>query len=301
MRKLPPLAELRAFEAAARCLSFKDAAAELGVTPAAISHQIKLLEAFCGQSLFRRQPRPVALTWAGQQLFPVVRDGFESFIGAIDGVRAGTASGRLRVTATNAFAARWLVPRLPKWREAFPKLKLEVVGTDAVLSLKNGEADIAIRYARSTPSEGHSVELARDTFVVVAAPRLVGRLRKPLAPADLARFPLIEAGWPATDSEAPIWRRWEIAARKHHKLVPNLSNLASLNFREELHAIEAVISGQEIAICSDVLVGPELASGALVKVANVTLPGYGFYIVQRNNHPKLASVKSFIAWALAAA
>ena len=300
MRRLPPLAELRAFEAAARRLSFKDAAAELGVTPAAISHQIKLLESFCGQALFRRQPRPVALTWAGQQLFPVVRDGFESFASGIDGVRAGGASGRLRVTATNAFAARWLVPRLPKWREAFPRLKLEVVGTDAVLSLKNNEADIAVRYVRNAPTDGPAVELARDRFLVVAAPRLVGRLRKPLTPVELARFPLIEAGWPASDTEAPTWRRWQIAAGKHHKLVPNLSDLVGLNFREELHAIEAAISGQGIAICSDILIGPELASEALVKVASVTLPGYGFYIVQRNDHSKVAPVKSFIAWALAA-
>src|SRR5882757_1820961 len=99
MRKLPPLAELRAFEAAARCLSFKLAAAELGVTPTAVSHQIRLLEAYCGQPLFRRQPRPVALTWAGQQLFPVIRHGFDSFTEAINGVRARGTGTRLRVTA----------------------------------------------------------------------------------------------------------------------------------------------------------------------------------------------------------
>jgi LysR family glycine cleavage system transcriptional activator len=75
----------------------------------------------------------------------------------------------------------------------------------------------------------------------------------------------------------------------------------SLTFREELHAIEAAVSGQGIAICSDVLVGPELASGALVKVATVTLPGYGFYIVHRSSHPKLASIKAFISWARTAA
>jgi LysR family transcriptional regulator, glycine cleavage system transcriptional activator len=74
-----------------------------------------------------------------------------------------------------------------------------------------------------------------------------------------------------------------------------------LTFREELHAIEAAVSGQGIAICSDVLVGPELASGALVKVATVTLPGYGFYIVHRSSHPKLASIKAFISWARTAA
>ena len=89
MRKLPRLTELRAFEAAARCRSFKLAAAELGVTPTAVSHQIKLLEAYCGQALFRRQPRPITLTWAGEQLFPVVRDGFGSFVEAINVVRAG--------------------------------------------------------------------------------------------------------------------------------------------------------------------------------------------------------------------
>jgi LysR family transcriptional regulator, glycine cleavage system transcriptional activator len=124
MRKLPPLTELRAFEAAARHLSFKMAAAELSVTPTAISHQVKLLERHCGQPLFRRRPRPLVLTWAGQQLFPVVRDGFETFAEALTTVRAGASTGRLRITATNAFAARWLVPRLPNWRDAYPRLKL---------------------------------------------------------------------------------------------------------------------------------------------------------------------------------
>jgi LysR family glycine cleavage system transcriptional activator len=301
MRKLPPLAELRAFEAAARCLSFKLAAAELGVTPTAVSHQIKLLESFCGQSLFRRQPRPIALTSAGEQLFPIVRDGFESFAEAINRVRVGGTGARLRVTTTNAFAARWLVPRLPHWREAHPRLKLEIVGTDAVLSLKNGEADVSIRYARSAPTEGPSFELTRDKFLVAAAPALVGKSRKRMSPIELARFPLIEAGWPAKDAEAPTWRRWETVARRYHKDVPDLSSLVSSNFREELHAIEAAVSGQGIAICSDVLVAPELASGALVKVANLTLPGYGFYIVHRNGHPNLSSIKAFAAWAMAAA
>jgi LysR family glycine cleavage system transcriptional activator len=300
MRKLPPLVELRAFEAAARCLSFKLAAAELGVTPTAVSHQIRLLEAYCGQPLFRRQPRPVALTWAGQQLFPIVRDGFEAFTDAINGVRVGAAGGRLRVTTTNAFAARWLVPRLPQWRKGHSRLKLEIVSGDEVLCLENGEADISIRYVRSTPTDGPSFELTRDKFHVVAAPKLIGKSRTPLNPVELARFPLIEAGWRSNDAEAPTWRQWETAARKYHQHVPDLSGLVSLNFREELHAIEAAVSGQGIAICSDLLVAPELASGALVKLTNVTMPGCVFYIVHRASHPKIASIKAFVAWALEA-
>jgi LysR family transcriptional regulator, glycine cleavage system transcriptional activator len=300
MRKLPPLAELRAFEAAARCLSFKLAAAELGVTPTAVSHQIKLLESYCGQPLFRRHPRPIALTSTGEQLFPVVRDGFESFTEAINRVRTDDAGSGLSVTATNAFAARWLMPRLPQWRKQHPRLKLEIIGTDAVLGLKNSEVDISIRYVRSAPTEGPSFELTRDRFHVVAAPKLVGRWQKPLKPVELAQFPLIEAGWPANDAEAPTWRRWEAVARKRHKHIPDLAGLVSLNFREELHAIEAAVSGQGIAICSDVLVAPELASGALVKITNVSLPGYGFYVVHLNSHPKLSSIKTFLAWIMAA-
>jgi LysR family transcriptional regulator, glycine cleavage system transcriptional activator len=296
MQDLPPLTELRAFEAAARHMSFKLAAAELGVTPTAISHQIKLFEQHCGKPLFRRRPRPLALTWAGQVLFPVVRDGFEAFAEALSTVRAGAASGRLRVTATNAFAARWLVPRLPMWRAAYPRLKLDIIGTDVVLDLRAGEADIAIRYAVKPPTDGPWVELLRDTFHVVSSPRLVGSSRKLLSPAELARFPLIEAEWPPTDTHAPNWRRWRQAARARHKIVPDLAALASLSFREELHAIEAAIAGQGIAICSDVLIAPELASGALVPVSRITLPGYGFYAVHRANHPKLASIRAFVAW-----
>jgi LysR family glycine cleavage system transcriptional activator len=300
MRTLPPLTELRAFEAAARCRSFKVAAAELGVTPTAVSHQIKLLETYCGRALFRRHPRPITLTWAGEQLFPVVRDGFGSFVEALNVVRAGGTATRLRLTTTNAFAARWLVPRLPQWRKAYPRLKLEIVSTDEVLSLKNGEADISIRYVRSTPKDGPSFELTHDRFHVVASPKLVGKPRKLLTPVELALFPLIEAGWRSNDAEAPTWRQWEAAARKYHPHVPDLSGLVSLNFGEELHAIEAAVSGQGIAICSDLLVAPELASGALVKLTNVTMPGCVFWVVHRASHPKMASIKAFVAWAMEA-
>jgi LysR family transcriptional regulator, glycine cleavage system transcriptional activator len=297
MRKLPPLTELRAFEAAARHLSFKLAAAELYVTPTAISHQIKLLERDCGRALFRRRPRPLRLTTAGEQLFPAIRDGFEAFADALVAVRAGATSGRLRITATNGFAARWLVPRLPDWRAAHPRLKLDILGTDAVLDLAAGEADIAIRYARRPPAGDPCVELMRDTYRVVASPRLVGDLGKSLSPTELANFPLIESEWPSTEPDAPNWQNWQTMARRRLKRVPDLARLQSLAFREELHAIEATISGQGIAICGDVLVARELASGALVQVSKLTLPGYGFYLVHRSGHPKLASINAFSAWA----
>lgn len=297
MRKLPPLTQLSAFEAAARHLSFKAAAAELGVTPTAISHQIKLLEGFCGRPLFRRLPRPLALTLAGEQLFPAVRDGFKTFRDTLAAVRDGSSWGELRITATNAFAARWLVPRLSDWRATHPGLKLDIVGTDAVLDLAASEADIAVRYAHKPPLDGPCVELFRDTFRVVASPRLVGKSSTPLNPTELAKFPLIEIYWPSGDSTAPSWRRWQTVAHRRYQKVPDLASLPNLAFREELHAIDAVVSGQGIAICSDVLVGPELANGTLREVSRLRLPGYGFYLVHHANNPKTASIEAFSSWA----
>src|SRR6266704_4831997 len=105
MRSLPPLTALRAFEAAARHLSFRAAADELGLTPTAISHQVRLLEEMCGRQLFRRWPRPIALTPAGARLFPVIRAGFDAFATALSEVEDEDDSRPLRVTTTNAFAS----------------------------------------------------------------------------------------------------------------------------------------------------------------------------------------------------
>jgi len=144
---------LRALDAAARHLSFKRAAAELGVTPTAISHQIRLLERYCGRALFRRRPRPLSLTEAGARLFPIIRGGLEAFATAIAAVKHDGDTQPLRVTMTNAFASRWLVPRLPRWRKVRPNAPLDVIGTDSVLDLHAGDADVAIRYARTLPTE----------------------------------------------------------------------------------------------------------------------------------------------------
>src|SRR4029079_1326957 len=156
MQKLPPLIELRAFDAAARHLSFKKAAAELGVTPTAISHQIRLLEQHCGRTLFRRRRRLLSRTEAGARLFPAVRSGLEAFSVAIAAVKRDSNQQPLRVTTTNAFASRWLVPRLPKWRKLHPEVLLDVIGTDSVLDLHAGDGDVAIRYAtgRAAPTDG---------------------------------------------------------------------------------------------------------------------------------------------------
>ncbi|HUN98975.1 MAG TPA: LysR family transcriptional regulator, partial [Bradyrhizobium sp.] len=136
MRRLPPLGTLRAFEAAARHLSFKEAAKELGLTPTAISHQVRLLEEYCGKTLFRRRPRPLALSDAGASLFPAIRDGFDVFASALASLAGGEAGEKpLRITTTSAFASRWLVPRLNRWREKHADVTLSIIGVDRVVKL----------------------------------------------------------------------------------------------------------------------------------------------------------------------
>ena len=289
MHKLPPLSELRAFEAAARHLSFKKAAAELGVTPTAISHQIKLLERYCGRPLFRRRPRPIVLTEAGSRLFPVMRDGLEVFAATIAAIKRDRS-----VTTTNAFASRWLVPRLPRWRKIRPDAPLEVIGTDSVVDINAGDADIAIRYARTSPTDGIVSELLKDTFWPICSPEMLGSgLRKP---TDLRKHVLVHCYWSPSDFEAPTWQRWLTVARTRWLDVPELKELDHLSFREELHAIEAVIAGQGIGLFSNVLVAPELKARTLVKAFDVSLPGYHYYLVHRPNHRAERAIQGFSTW-----
>jgi LysR family glycine cleavage system transcriptional activator len=289
--------ELRAFDAAARHMSFKKAALELGVTPTAISHQIRLLERYCGHALFRRRPRPLTLTDAGARLFPAVRGGLEAFEAAIASIKRDNDRQPLRVTTTNAFASRWLVPRLPAWRHLRADLPLEVIGTDNVLDLQAGDGDVAIRYStsRTVAPEGVAEELLSDTFWPVYNPRLLaaGRLKRP---ADLAKHVLIHAYWSPADRDPPTWRRWLAAAQSKWREVPDFKDMQHLSFREELHAIEAVIGGQGVGIFSDVLVAKELADGTLVKAFDLSLPGYRFYVARRRDHPREKHIRLFSAW-----
>jgi LysR family glycine cleavage system transcriptional activator len=294
-----PLVELRCFEAAARHLSFKKAADELGVTPTAISHQIRLLERYCRRALFRRRPRPLSLTDAGARLFPVIRDGLEAFATAIAAVQRDSDRHPLRVTTTTAFASRWLVPRLPRWRKLRPDAPLDVIGTDSVLDLHAGDADVAIRYGRTAPTDGIAKEFLSDTFWPVCSPQALSAGLK--RAADLRRHVLVHSYWSPSDLGAPTWQRWLTVARRRSQDVPELKEMEHLSFREELHAIEAVIAGQGVGIFSDVLVAKELANGTLVKAFNVSLPGYRFHLVYPSGHPREKTIQAFSKWLLSVA
>jgi LysR family transcriptional regulator, glycine cleavage system transcriptional activator len=296
MRSLPPLAQLRAFEAAARHLSFKAAADELAVTPTAISHQIKLLESYCGRSLFRRRPPPLALTEAGARLFPVIREGLDSFADALSAVHELPLQRSLKVSTTNAFASRWLVPRLPLWREVHPGISLEIIGTDRVLNLQGGECDIAIRWTSNPPSGLAARELFKSKFLVVCSPSSLPEGRPLRGYHELRSHTVIHWYWSPQAVHPPTWRWWLDGLRAEDSTVPFLEELDQLTFREELHAIDAVIAGQGIAICDDRLVAEELRSGRLVKALDSEIPGAGYYMLYRADHANKTIIEEFFNW-----
>jgi LysR family glycine cleavage system transcriptional activator len=200
------------------------------------------------------------------------------------------------VTSPNAFASRWLVPRLPKWREANPTVPLEIIGTDALLDLRAGAADVAIRYTRRAPVGFAGQELCRDSFFPICSPGLLASGGRSIErAADLLRYPLIHFDWMNRDPDAPTWRRWLATARSiDPELIPEKA--WDLSFREELHAIDAVVAGQGIAILSDVVVGRELGNGSLVRAHPLSLPGYSFYLVWTQHNARSTVIETFLAW-----
>jgi LysR family glycine cleavage system transcriptional activator len=296
MRKLPPLRALHAFEAAARHLSFAAAASELGVTPTAISHQIRQLEEACGVTLFQRRPRPLLLTGAGARLYPALRNGFDALSAAVASLAEENVVAPLRVTSTNAFASKWLIPQLPKWREQNSNIPLEIIGTDAVLDVRAGDADVAIRHARRPPPDFLAHEVFRDAYVPICSPRLLAQHGPIVRAADLLRLPLIHYDWITGDPLAPTWQQWFSLARSIDPDCEPLEKVSDLRFREELHAIDAVIGGQGVAICSDVIVSNELRDGLLVKAHPLALPGYGFYLVSMPHSPQAPVIEAFSTW-----
>ena len=159
-----------------------------------------------------------------------------------------------------------------------------------------GAADVAIRHARKPPLDFVTHEVFRDAYVPVCSPRLLEHHGPIERAADLLRLPLIHYDWINGDPDAPTWRQWLDVARSIDPDFNAIEKVRDLSFREELHAIDAVIGGQGVAICSDVIVSNELRSGLLVKAHPLSLPGYGFYLVSMAHSPRAAAIEAFSTW-----
>lgn len=284
-RRLPPLTALRAFEAAARHLSFKHAAAELSLTPTAISHQVRQLEDLLGVRLFVRGTRRVDLTPAGQALFPALRDGFDAIARAVQVVRPRTQPRALVLSTTMAFASRWLLQRLARFAADHPDIALHLHTSDEPVDLQGGAAQLAVRYGPGSYPGMKCVPLLPSRFAPVCASGL--RVRDP---EDLARVPLIGFEWFRRDAATPDWPLW--FERAGCAALPR-----QLHFSDEVHAIQAAIAGQGVALINLALVADELRTQMLCQPFGPELPGHSFHLVWPEAwevDPDIAKVRAWL-------
>lgn len=286
MRRLPPLATLRAFEAAARLLSFKRAAAELHVTPTAISHQVRQLEEAIGARLFERRTRQVHLTPEGQVLLPVLRDGFDSFARVIEGLSRRQRRMTVTLSATPAFAAKWLVPRIADFRTVRPDIDLTILASLEVVDLDSGVADLALRYGDGPYPGLIATPLTSDRFAPVANPRL--GIRKP---SDLKSATLLHSDWHRSDPRNPTWRHWLKLAG-----FEGVDPRAGIRFSDETHAIQAAVAGTGIALHSLLLVAEEIRTGTLVIPFGPEIEGFTLHLARGRDRPLTEPMEAVQAW-----
>lgn len=285
-RKLPALGALRAFEATARHLSMRRAADELSVTPTAISHQIRQLEATLGVALFERRVRALRLTPQGQALYPVLRDGFDAFEQTIGQIRQTNPRGIVTVTSTAALTAHWLTPAAPAFQADNPELDLKLHASDALVRLPD-DADVAVRYGTGDWPGLVCEPLFDDGFAPVCSPALGIRHY-----ADLAGRPLLHSGWQPGVRDPATWTAWAHAAG----LVDTLDTAAGPTFSDETHALNAALQGQGVAMANLPLVERELASGALVAPFGPVLRRYRFHLAYPASRQDDPAVVAACAW-----
>ena len=294
--RLPPLNALRAFEAAARHLSFTKAAAELHVTQAAVSHQIKTLEEHLGVPLFQRRNKAVLLTEAGQLCLPGVRDGFARLAEAVDGLRALKTDNVLSVTTSPSFAAKWLVPRLERFRAANPEFDVRIDASTQLVDFARENIDVGIRYGRGSYAGLTSESLFGTEVFPVCSPRLRKGAQALRTPADLKLHTLLHTEWLARDEE-PDWRMWLLAAG-----VPNVDWTRGPQFNDSALAIQAAIEGQGVALGRDALVAADLKAGRLVRPFRLSVAGrFHYYLVYLPSALKRPKVALFRDWLLSEA
>ena len=306
--RLPPLNTLHAFEAAARHLSFKKAAAELHVTAGAVSHQVKLLESRLGVALFRRLTRALELTSEGHALLPDVREGLGVIQGAIERLRGRDEKPALSVVAPPNFAARWLVPRLAGFTSAHPAIELHLASRassidghesgELVQRINDARDDaptIAIRFGNGTYPESRVDEVFAVDYVPVCSPRLSNGDHPPRTPADLRFHTLLHDDTVAEGSGRTSWSDWLEAAG-----VGDVDGLRGPHFSDASLALEAAIEGVGVALAIKPLLCAEIEAGRLVVPFDLAMPAsWAYYLVAHESIADAAAVSAFRDWLLA--
>ena len=305
--RLHPLHALRAFEAAARHLSFKHAAAELHVTPGAVSHQVKLLESLLGVALFRRLTRALELTPEGHLLRPKLSEGLASIQAAVDGVRRREETCALNVLAPPNFAARWLIPRLNGFTSAHPELELHLASrqsmidgreaVDLVQRTNDGRDDapvVSIRFGTGHYPGAQVDEVFAAEYVPVCSPRLLEGKHALRRPEDLRAHTLIHDDTVLDENARPNWGDWLEAVG-----VEGVDAGRGPRFSDASLAIEAAIEGMGVALAVKPLLAAEIEAGRLAVPFDIVAPAnWAYFLVSPEGAADRPPIAAFRRWLL---
>lgn len=287
-RRLPSLNGLKAFEAAARHLSFTRAAGELNVTQAAVSHQVKALEESLGMALFRRLNRALLLTDEGQALLPPVSEALDRMALAVDGLARREETGVLTVSTLDSFAAGWLVRRLRRFRARYPDIDLRITTSNHLVDFSRDDVDMAVRYGRGDWTGLDKVRLMTEEIFPVCGPALLADGPPLEKPQDLRRHTLLH------EEMREDWRMWLLAAG-----VGGVDLTRGPWYTQSNLVMQAAMAGEGVALGRSVLIADELADGRLVKPFDVSLPAeYAYYVAYPEAAAGRPKVRAFRDWLL---
>ncbi len=292
--RLPPLNTLRAFEAAARNMSFTKAAEELFVTQAAVSHQIKSLEEALGVKLFKRLNRALLLTEEGQTFLPNVRQALDLVAQGVSKLARVEATGALNVSTLPSLAAGWLVPRLSRFRQEHPEIDVRLTAGERLVDFARDDVDVAIRYGRGKYADLVSERFMEEEIFPVCSPALIESGEHPLkTPDDLKYHTLLHDDMPTPAG----WDEWLNAAG-----VTGVDAALGPYFDMSALVIQAAVQGQGVALGRSTLAQEALNAGLLVRPFDLTLPiDYAYYIVCPPDYYDRPKVRAFREWLLAEA
>lgn len=289
--RLPPLNALRVFEATSRLMSAKHAAEELHVTPAAVSHQIKLLETHLGFLLFNRVNRQLLLTDVGQRYSRTLHDIFKKLADETEKLTQNVRS-QLTLSVEPAFAIYWLIPRLDKFKKQYPNIELRISSSYEVVDFRKNNIDIGIRWGQGSYSKLISTLIFRNELYPVCSPSLLKKhpVRKV---NDLKNHTLLHETLSITLSDYPDWRAW-VKKFNANEVNPE----SGLFFETGYLVIQAAIEGQGVALERAAFVEPAIQSGKLVRLFNSSIRETvnGYYLVFPENRIADQKIQSFKNW-----
>ena len=282
-----PLLGLRVFEAVARHQSVSNAAAELCVTPGAVSQQVKLLEELVGVPLLRRKGRSVELTDAGHVLRPVLAQAFQSMELTLNAIARGPRHDTLKLCLLPTLAEKWLVPRLSRFHGSHPDLDIQIMTSFRDIRFEEEDVDMASFVGHEVPAGMAGLRLFDDAFQPVCSPAYLRDTCPMTTPGDLSGATLLHSVRRMDD-----WRRWLDLAG-----LPGLKPQRSLSFENSSLAIQAAIDGLGMAVVQRAYVGELLKVGALTAPFDlIGRSDNGYYLVWSSSRTATPAFQSFLEW-----